>query len=73
MHFNSDYPAEYAGQNDTLHRSSDHAPLVVRFVISNHTIYLPLWLLNKLLDIQLVSGGFVRLNPGFNIHQSPVA
>jgi hypothetical protein len=40
-HVNADYPAVYAGVEDTDYRSSDHDPLLVQFRRPDYLFYLP--------------------------------
>jgi predicted extracellular nuclease len=40
-HFNADYPDAFFGQSGTFYRSSDHDPLLARFVPADSKAYLP--------------------------------
>ncbi|MCP4362985.1 MAG: hypothetical protein GY796_33690, partial [Chloroflexi bacterium] len=42
IHLNADYPASYEGDDSTARRSSDHEPIVVKLVVFEAFIYLPL-------------------------------
>ncbi len=42
IHMNADYPNVYAEQADSLHRSSDHDPLVMQLSMATGFAYLPL-------------------------------
>jgi predicted extracellular nuclease len=42
IHMNADYPDIYAEQADSLHRSSDHDPLVMQLSLAEAFSYLPL-------------------------------
>jgi hypothetical protein len=45
-HINADYPVEFGGIATSIHRSSDHDPVLVRFAPAQQVIFLPL-VLNK--------------------------
>jgi predicted extracellular nuclease len=41
-HINSDFPIVYKSMNDTVHRSSDHDPVLVQFVFNGNLTFMPL-------------------------------
>lgn len=42
VHINADYPYSYKSNTETVHRSSDHDPVLVDFIYYEEEIYLPL-------------------------------
>lgn len=42
VHINADYPYSYQGEDESLHRSSDHDLLVIELAMTNNWTYLPL-------------------------------
>ena len=41
-HINSDFPISYKSMNGTAHRSSDHDPVLVKFVFNGNLTFMPL-------------------------------
>jgi len=41
-HINADYPVNFAYDGESIHRSSDHDPVMFRFAISDNQLYLPM-------------------------------
>ena len=41
VHLNADFPSIYQNQAETIYRSSDHDPVLMRFVFLSQRAYLP--------------------------------
>jgi len=41
IHINADYPYYFTGLSDSIHRSSDHDPLLFSFALAASKTYLP--------------------------------